>query len=338
MKTSGAEPKLEQARGQAPSRKIPRQMGGTLIRRVIAHLRSADIRLPLTPSTDSHILIACSGGVDSTALAVLIAKYGNKIAQGVSILHVNHGWRGRQSDLDAQFVESLARKLGVPCVTEKLDPADKPVGRSWEEWGRIERKRLYERHAGPDGIVLTGHQADELCETLVWRLFTGSVETHGKGILVRQGKEIRPLLSSFKEELEAFLKEEGLSWRRDPSNTDPQFLRAAFRTRLEPMLSQQFPRWKEHLLRYASSSRQALRKDSPAQSWIAEWFGAAGVRMKRVHWSTIREWISRIQKTTAARPAPRDRVLESMDLEDGWRVGLELQEGSRSPRIILSRK
>ncbi len=313
-------------------------MGGTLIRRVIAHLRSADIRLPLIPFTNSHILIACSGGVDSTALAVLIAKYGKKIAQGVSILHVNHGWRGRQSDLDAQFVQKLARKLGVPCITEKLDPTRRPAGRSWEEWGRIERKRLFEHHSGPNGLVLTGHQADEVCETLVWRLFTGSVETHGQGILVREGREIRPLLSCFKEELAAFLREEGISWRKDPSNVDPQFLRAAFRTRLEPILNEQFPRWKEHLLRYASRSRQEPPKDSPARSWISEWFGSAGVRMKRVHWNKIQDWISRMQELTAARPAPRDRILDTVNLEDGWKVILELQQGRRSPRIVLSRE
>jgi tRNA(Ile)-lysidine synthetase-like protein len=310
-------------------------MGGTLIRRVIRHLRTAEVSLPLTPPTNSHILIACSGGVDSTALAVLVAKYGRKIVHGVSILHVNHGWRGRQSDADARFVQKLAVQLGVPCIVEKLDPSRKPQDRSWEEWGRTERKRLYARHAGPGGFILTGHQADEVCETLLWRLLTGSAETHGRGILTQADNEIRPLLPCFKAELASFLKEEGISWREDPSNADPKFLRASFRTRLRPILDEQFPRWKEHLLRLASESPAAPAKDSPARDWLAEWFGGAGVRMRRVHWNQIHSWLSQIQGHRSSRPAARDRVLDRLQLEDGWNVRLEVQEGDRTPRIVI---
>jgi tRNA(Ile)-lysidine synthetase-like protein len=310
-------------------------MGGTLIRRVVKHLRSAELSLPLAPAINSHILIACSGGLDSTALAVLIAKYGQKIVQKVTVLHVNHGWRGRQSDADARFVQKLAARLGVSCIVEKLDPARKPQGRSWEEWGRVERKRLYARHAGPGGFVLTGHQANEVCETLLWRLLTGSPDTHGRGILAQVDNEVRPLLSCFKSELASFLKEEGISWREDPSNSDPKFLRAAFRTRLQPILDEQFPRWKEHLLRLASESPAALQKGSPARDWLAEWFGGAGVRMRRVHWNQIHSWLSQMQGDCSSRPALRNRVLDRLQLEDGWSVRLEAREGSRKPRIVI---
>ncbi len=334
MKTSGRETKLEQARGQAPSRKIPRQMGGTLIRRVIKHLRSAEIPLPLQPSTNSHILIACSGGLDSTALAVLIGKYGRRIAQDVSILHVNHGWRGRQSATDAREVQKLSRQLGLRFILEKLDPSKRPSGRSWEEWGRFERKRLYEKHVGAGGWVLTGHQADELCETLLWRLFTGSAATHGQGILARDGREIRPLLTCFKSELAAFLAEEQISWREDPSNSDPKFLRASFRTKLKPVLDTQFPKWKEHLLRYASTGRNSPQEATPAGEWLAEWFGGAGVRMRRVHWNHIHGWLNQVTSSTRA-AAPRDRTLDSLHLEGGWKVRLEAAVGKRKPRIVL---
>lgn len=340
MKTSGREPKLEQQTGQARSPKIPGPQGGILIRRVIRNLRLAGVALPFEPSSGSHILIACSGGLDSTALTTLIANYGAKLTRDAAILHINHGWRGDQSDQDAQFVENLARRLGVRFIIERLDPKARPRGRSWEEWARTERKRVYEKHAGPSGLVLTGHQADELCETLLWRLLTGAAKTHGRGILVREGREIRPLLGCFKWELEAFLREEGVSWREDSSNADPRFLRAAFRARLKPELDRQFPRWQEHLLRYAEqpSLKEGEPPQQPVLDFLGECFGAAGIRMRRVHWERLQQWISKMKETPDSSPTfTRDRPLDSLDLEAGWKVRLVAQAGTSTPRIVIER-
>jgi len=316
-------------------------MGGILIRRVIRALRDAAVPVPLpTPIENSHILIACSGGLDSTALAILIAKYGKRLAREVVLLHINHGWRGPESDEDARFVEALARRLGIPCRVETLDPANRPAGSSWEDWGRRERKRLFARHAGPNGLVLTGHQADEASETLLWRLFTGAAGTHGGGILVREENEIRPLLGCFKSELEAFLREEGVSWREDPSNADGRFLRAAFRTRLKPLLDEQFPRWRQQLLGYAQG-RAATPGDAgdeiAARDWMAEWFGTGGVRLRRVHWKRLQSWLSGMAEEPRRKAFARSRSLDSMDLAGGWTVHWEAPAGRRRTRIVIER-
>ncbi|MEN9723628.1 MAG: hypothetical protein RJB38_1614 [Pseudomonadota bacterium] len=336
---SGAEPKILQAAGQGVYRNIPKQAGGRLIRETIASLRQAEVTLPLNSTVlDSQILIACSGGLDSTALAVLIAKYGQKIAQGVSILHINHGWRGHESDQDAQFVEALARKLDVNCIVERLDPQAIPAGESWENHARQERKRLYEKYAGERGFVLTGHQADEQCETLLWRLFTGATHTHGAGIGVQEGRELRPLLDIWKTDLRAFLEEEGISWREDATNRDERFLRASIRENLEPELTRLFPRWKHHLLALSRGSRGLNDSTSNlTREVLASWFGSAGLRMRRVHWQTLQRWLEQIQdkKPPTASRSAAGSVLDRLTLPSGWEARLERKQNSNSLSLVI---
>ena len=341
MKTSG-QPKIEQRAGQGKSRNNPKRAGGTIIRRAIKTLRSSGLPLPFKRFSGSQILIACSGGLDSTALAVLIAKYGKTIAKEVGLLHVNHGWRGLESDADALYVEKLAGKLSVPYILESLDPKLKPPGASSEEWARSERKRLFRKHAGPRGIVFTGHQADELCETLLWRLFTGAAGTHGAGILVRDGLEVRPLLSVYKSELQEFLQEEGVSWREDSTNTDPQLMRGGLRTSLVPSLDRQFPQWRAHLIRYSGNTKASgAPPENPSAvtgQWIADWFGNAGVRLRRVHREKIQSWLKIMGETRVrTRSGGSRRVLDSMDVEKGWRVILEADPVTGKSRVVVDR-
>ncbi|MCC7440934.1 MAG: hypothetical protein IT285_04850, partial [Bdellovibrionales bacterium] len=81
---------------------VPGREGGKLIRRLISFLRSQGTRVPVS----SHILIGCSGGLDSTALAWLIGRYGRRVVgpERITLVHFHHGWRGREADRDARRV------------------------------------------------------------------------------------------------------------------------------------------------------------------------------------------------------------------------------------------
>lgn len=223
----------------------PKAVGGKLIRTLVSSLRKNGIELPIT----SHILCACSGGADSTALALLLVKYGRRVgaAERISLLHVNHGWRGAESDRDERFVVGLGKKLGVPVTVHRLH--EKPTkGDSWEAHARSLRKGIFleesRKHSigRSAAIVFTGHQADDQAETRLWRLFTGAFQTLGEGILPRHGVEVRPLLGVRRSELVLFLKEERQRWRNDSSNQDPRFLRAQMRKELMPVIEKLFPR------------------------------------------------------------------------------------------------
>ncbi|MDR3607011.1 MAG: tRNA lysidine(34) synthetase TilS [Oligoflexia bacterium] len=225
----------------------PGEMGGRLIRRVIAFLRERSVDLPIA----SHILIAHSGGSDSTALAHLLLKYGRRLVapENIGILHVNHGWRGEASSQDEEFVRGFAEEFGVPFSAFRVEPPTSyEPGRSWEEAARSLRKEVFRTEAAQKGAwIMTAHQMDDLAETVLWRILTGAAETHGGGIAFRHGPEIRPLLGVRKSELLEYLKEEGRSFRSDATNDEERFLRAKMRRRVFPEIEALFPRAVENL-------------------------------------------------------------------------------------------
>jgi tRNA(Ile)-lysidine synthetase-like protein len=299
-------PKLGQNRGQESSLKIrsgkgmpqglssktkPGPVGGLLIRRWIRLLDQARFER----SIDSQILCAVSGGADSTALAVLTAKYGKRLGRLVGLLHVNHGWRGEESDGDEAFVQELADRLSVPCWVKRGTPA--PRGSSPEAHARRERREFFIERASQLKVkVLTAHHADDLAETVLWRLMTGAAATHGAGIRVLEDIEIRPCLTTHKRELEAFLIEEKMDWREDRTNTEGVLLRSKMRASLLPQLDQIFPKWRQHLcaqalsLQWGQSSQtgQAKAKASILDSFFADLLAHQGVRVRRAHLAAIR--------------------------------------------------
>lgn len=263
----------------------PNAVGGKLIRAVIGALRDeARCELPLS----SHILCAVSGGADSTALALLIAKYGRRAVNpdSLSFLHVNHGWRGKESDGDEAFVRALGKKLGVPVSVHRLKPTAKR-GESWEAEARKQRKRIFAQEAKKLGArVLTAHHADDQAETVLWRLMSGEAETHGGGILASHGTELRPLLGVRRSDLRRFLEEEGQDWREDSTNHEGRFLRARMRAELLPQLEKLFPSAVENLARLArSASAEPGVEVRPLESLI----GMAGVGLRRAHWEALKK-------------------------------------------------
>ncbi len=300
----------------------PGEAGGRLIRAVIAHLRSQSVELPVKTS---HILIACSGGADSVALARLMTRYGRKITGElpVSILHINHGWRGEDSEKDAEFVRHLGREWGVPTIvrtvregTQRLD------GESWEDLARRERRRIFAREAKRTrGVILTAHHIEDLAETVFWRLLTGSIRSHGGGIQTRHGELLRPLLTVRKRALIRFLAEEGITWRSDSTNEDTRFMRARLRHEVFPVLEGVFPRAVEHLAEMGLRAQ----KDSQKSEALAPTTGVLlpPVRVKRAHW----EALERLEAPIAGAPK------KQLHLPQGWRILRESPE-----RWVLERQ
>ncbi len=314
----------------------PGEMGGKLIRVCVRALRNAGLELPL----GSHILIAASGGADSTALLLLLARYGRRIIapDQIEVVHVHHGWRAGKSDEDARFVEALSRRLGLSCQVHRVCPPREDSPDSWEDHARQQRKEIFARLARErEALVLTAHQADDLAETLIWRIMTGAALTHGAGIAVRHGVECRPLLQVRKESLQAFLKEEGQPWCEDETNHGGRFLRSRIRQELLPVLERLFPRSVEHLLKLALGAQRA----AGAESALPEAFlGMAGIRPRRPHWETLSDHLRREPNWQGA-----------LDLPGGWRLRRELgralgqdrsepkrRDGCLSPPVVRREK
>lgn len=209
----------------------------------------------------ARVLVACSGGGDSVALAALLCEIERAADWSVAgLLHVNHGLRGASADGDEAFCRQLARELGVPIAVERVDVAGRVRAEriSVEAAGHRVRYELFERmvQGRTADLVATAHTRDDQAETVLMRLVRGAGSAGLAGIRPRVGFVVRPLLDVRRGELREYLRLRGLSHREDPSNRDERVLRNRVRHRLIPFLAEHFsPTITDVLARSAAIAR-----------------------------------------------------------------------------------
>ena len=321
-------------------------VGGRLIRSVIALFRDQNVQLPLS----SHILISVSGGSDSVALAHLMLYYGRKMVQPsqLTLLHINHQWRGSQSDEEASFVHELGQKWGVPVVVRKIPAPQVGSGLSWENEARRARKVVFREESIKRGgaKILTAHHADDLAETVLWRILTGAAETHGGGILFQSGSEIRPLLQTRKSEIREYLTEVKQEYHEDPTNASDRFLRARMRKVLMPEVERLFPQGISHLVN--SALRAQASAQMPAHQRVAQLSdpsstgsasgedlicGIQEVLLKITGLRSRRKHLEIIQEKMVSGEAWSGEI----HLPEGWRLIRELAKKGSVERWILEK-
>ncbi|HET8947142.1 MAG TPA: tRNA lysidine(34) synthetase TilS, partial [Candidatus Polarisedimenticolia bacterium] len=204
-----------------------------------------------------RILVAVSGGSDSTALLALFAGAARELGVDLHVAHLDHGWRGAASARDAEFVRRLALSFRIPVTVGHLQepprsvpaaPAHGPGPRqrrqsSREARARILRRRFLEATAAEVGArhIALGHTLDDQAESLLLRLLRGSGRRGLSGIHpVVDGLYIRPLLELRRDALRAWLRAHRLRWREDRTNRDLSFARNRVRLRLLPRLEREF--------------------------------------------------------------------------------------------------
>ena len=203
-----------------------------------------------------RVLVAASGGADSTALALALRDLGCDIA----LAHVHHGIRGKAADADARFAAALAKKLGAPFFLGTFDvPAEaRKRGESLEMAARRVRRDFLCATAQREQIrfVATGHTADDQAETVLMRIARGTSITGLAGIpyVSKLGGAtfVRPLRDATRERVVAFLKGRKQSWREDKSNADDFALRNRVRREILPLMEKRLnPGVRRALLRLA---------------------------------------------------------------------------------------
>jgi tRNA(Ile)-lysidine synthase len=197
------------------------------------------------------LVIAVSGGPDSTALLVLAARWAKRLKKKqkprLLAVTVDHGLR-REAAAEAAAVKRLARRLGVPHRTLHWR-GEKPAT-GLQEAARIARYRLLAQEAVRASFahVLTAHTLDDQAETVLFRLARGSGLAGLAGmapvtLIPGRGDHriflVRPLLHLPKSRLVATLRAAGIAYSDDPSNRDPRFTRSRFRENLMPALARE---------------------------------------------------------------------------------------------------
>lgn len=262
------------------------------------------VRKLLASVKAKKLLLAFSGGSDSTALLYILKALQEELGFALGIAHVDHGWR-KESKEEAHLLEKRFASLNIPFHLKVLDP--KKMSGNLEQASRNARLQFFEKLCQKEGYeaVILAHHLNDLGETLLKRIFEGASLKGMQGMLpVTQFQSLlllRPWLNVPKEEISRFLEENNIPYFTDPTNLNPQFLRGNMRTQMIPLLEAQFgksilaplariSRESEELNAFMLEKWKPLFKTGPWKTYLD---CREVLSLFELRW-VCREWLSRL--------------------------------------------
>jgi tRNA(Ile)-lysidine synthase len=232
-------------------------------------------------SAGDLVLVACSGGADSLALAAAVAFEAPRAGLRAGGVVVDHGLQPGSAEVAASVVETMA-SLGLDPALEVsvrvAGPGDPNGYQGPEAAARSARYAALDQTAASAGAaaVVLGHTLDDQAETVLLGLARGAGARSLAGMPGRSGRYLRPLLGLRRAQTRAACAALGLEPWDDPQNRDPAFTRVRVRHELLPALEAALgPGVAEALARTA----RLLRADADALDELAV---AAAARIQAV--------------------------------------------------------
>jgi tRNA(Ile)-lysidine synthase len=272
----------------------------------VAAVRHA-VRVQLAPGGGGLVLVACSGGADSMALAAAAAFVGPRRGWRVGLSTVDHQLQPGSAER-AEAVAEWAVKAGLdPVDVRTVDVAGRPGGpEAAAREARYEALTASAREHGAVGVLL-GHTREDQAETVLLALLRGGGARGLAGMPVRRERDgvplVRPLLDVSRAQTRAACGALGLRPWEDPQNTDPAFRRTHARALLAALVESLGPAVVANLARTARLAGQdAELLDALATEAFAGFDSAGGLPVARL---------------AALPPALRGRVLHAWALRLG---------------------
>ena len=221
------------------------------VRRAVA--RALDRELVLRRS--EVVVVACSGGPDSTALLDALARLAPPRGLDLRVAHVDHGLRPGGAG-EAAGVARLAERHLLPFAALSVSVAP---GANLQDRARVARRAVLTAHARSCGAtaIALGHTADDQAETVLMRALRGATPSSLRAMGPRDGPLARPLLRVWRAQTLEYCAALGLAVVDDPSNRDPRHLRTRVRHEVIPALEAVFPAARRRLV--ALAERERLR-------------------------------------------------------------------------------
>jgi tRNA(Ile)-lysidine synthase len=200
---------------------------------------------------DDNVLLAISGGIDSTVLLFVLLEVQNKIAFTIGLAHINHMLRGKESERDEEFVRKLAGKFGLPFHSMKIDikklAADKKL--SIQHAGREARYNAFKEITAQYGYnrIAIAHNLDDQIETFFLRSLKGTGLRGLSSIPIKRGAIIRPFLYTYRADISRYADEHAIPFVEDSSNAKIIYERNFVRREIFPVMEQLNPLFKEKL-------------------------------------------------------------------------------------------
>lgn len=190
---------------------------------------------------NESVVVGVSGGSDSMCLLGLLLELRESMNLKLHVVHIHHGIRGNEADEDMAYVESFCKSKDITFYGFKYDveAMARKKGLSTEEMGRILRYDAFSEIANKyNGKIAVAHNMEDVAETVLFNLFRGSGIKGLVGILPVRDNIIRPIMCLSKEEIYAYLKEMGISYRVDKTNFEDEYTRNKIRLNVLPYIKE----------------------------------------------------------------------------------------------------
>ena len=206
------------------------------------------------------LVVAYSGGVDSTALAHLLTRARRKFAS-LRLVHVDHGLQAASADW-ADHCARQARRWRVPICCLRAKVASRR-GESLEAAARDARYALFEQEMKPGEILVTAHHLDDQVETFFLQLFRGA-GVAGLAAMpafrkLAAGSIARPMLDISRADLVTYAVAHRLEWIEDPTNQLTRYGRNYLRHEILPTLRKRWPGFDSIIKRTARHMAEAAK-------------------------------------------------------------------------------
>ena len=192
---------------------------------------------------DQSLVVAYSGGLDSTVLLHATNCLAASVSCNLSALHVHHGLSAN-ADAWAESCASACRTQDIPFTVIRVD-VPRRSGEGMEAAARRVRHQAFDAH--PADFLLLAHHADDQAETVLHNLLRGAGVRGAAAMPEVRGRLMRPLLGLGRATLLAYAKHHRLAWIDDESNADTRYTRNFLRREILPSITTRFPRASEHL-------------------------------------------------------------------------------------------
>jgi tRNA(Ile)-lysidine synthase len=203
--------------------------------------------------TPGPLVVAVSGGADSTALLLILAELADDLGIVIHVAHFDHRTRPNQSAEDADFVAKLANRIGAPI---RVGRAERPT--KTEDAARTARYAFLRRAASEIGAtaIATGHTRDDQAETVLLHLTRGSGLAGIAGMRPLRAGIARPLLAIGRKDTLAVCRAAHIRPRTDPTNRSLKFARNRVRLKVLPELARINARASEAIARLADAAAE----------------------------------------------------------------------------------
>ena len=207
------------------------------------------------------VIVALSGGADSTALLSILVSLKEKYNLSVYAAHINHNIRGEEAKRDESFCKILCKKFNTELFIKSVDVPTlaKQQKISEELCGRNVRYAFFEELSQKLGAkVATAHTASDNAETLIFNIARGTSVAGLSAIPPKRGNIIRPLIELLRGDIESYCKANNLEYVTDSTNLADDYTRNYIRHNIMPCLKRLNPSFERTALGLSESARESV--------------------------------------------------------------------------------